>query len=78
MVNLQKIDDFLSAIPLDGYKSAVGMLLQFVAPIVPGLGPILLMVGQVITLIGLVHKGIKEQREIEITVVEHNEKGPVQ
>jgi hypothetical protein len=78
MVNLQNIDDFLSALPLDGYKSAIGMLLQFVSPFVPGLEPVLLTIGQLITLLGLVHKGIKEQREIEITVIEHNEKGPVQ
>jgi hypothetical protein len=78
MLDLKKIDDLLSAFPLDGYKSAVGMLLQFVAPIVPGLGPILLTVGQIITFVGLIHKGIKEQREIEINVIEYNEKGPVQ
>lgn len=77
-MDLKKIDEFLSKLPLDGYKSAVGMLLQFVAPFVPGLAPVLTGIGQVITLLGLIHKGIKEQREIEITVVEHNEKGPVQ
>jgi hypothetical protein len=78
MLDLKKIDDLLSTVPLDGYKSAIGMLIQFVSPFVPGLEPVLLTVGQLITLLGLVHKGIKEQREIEITVVDHNEKGPVQ
>lgn len=63
---LEQFDKLLSSLPLDGYKSALGFALQFIAPVVPGVGPALKIAGDVLTIIGLIHKGIKEQRDLVI------------
>lgn len=69
---IDKIDKALSAIPFDGYKSALGFGLQFIAPLIPGVGPVLKVAGDVLTILGLIHKGIKEQRVVEITLEDHS------
>lgn len=58
------LDKLLSKLPLDGYKTQIGWLLQFAPLVVPTLfGPakdVVEKVGQVLLAVGVLHKAIKQ------------------